>query len=73
MQVAVSINGPQIGRQLNEGDVFYTYLNSRQAKMLLGRFNHKLNEEENLCWTILSHYEGVLIHLLGICKNHSAN
>jgi translation initiation factor 5B len=46
MQVAVSINGPQIGRQLNEGDVFYTYLNSRQAKMLLGRFNHKLNEEE---------------------------
>ncbi|HEY6536715.1 MAG TPA: translation initiation factor IF-2 [Candidatus Nitrosocosmicus sp.] len=46
MQVAVSINGPQIGRQLNEGDIFYTYLNSRQAKMLLGRFNYKLNEEE---------------------------
>jgi len=46
MQVAVSINGPQIGRQLNEGDIFYTYLNSRQAKMLLGRFNYKLNDEE---------------------------
>jgi len=46
MQVAVSINGPQIGRQLNEGDIFYTYLNSRQAKMLLGRFNYKLNEDE---------------------------
>ncbi len=46
MQVAVSINGPQIGRQLNEGDIFYTYLNSRQSKMLLGRFNYKLNEEE---------------------------
>ncbi|HEX5519615.1 MAG TPA: translation initiation factor IF-2 [Candidatus Nitrosocosmicus sp.] len=46
MQVAVSINGPQIGRQINEGDIFYTYLNSHQAKLLLGRFNHKLNEEE---------------------------
>jgi translation initiation factor 5B len=48
MQVAISINGPQIGRQLNEGDIFYTYLNSKQAKMLLGRFNHKLNEEEKV-------------------------
>jgi translation initiation factor 5B len=46
MQVAVSINGPQIGRQINEGDIFYTYLNSNQAKLLLGRFNHKLNEDE---------------------------
>ena len=48
MQVAVSINGPQIGRQLNEGDVFYTYLNSKQAKTLLGRFNHKLDTEEKV-------------------------
>ena len=32
MQVAISINGPQIGRQLNEGDVFYTYLNSKTSK-----------------------------------------
>ncbi len=48
MQVAVSINGPQIGRQLNEGDVFYTYLNSKHAKTLLGRFNHKLGEEEKV-------------------------
>ena len=48
MQVAVSINGPQIGRQLNEGDVFYTYLNSKQAKTLLGRFNHKLDAEEKV-------------------------
>jgi len=46
MQVAVSINGPQIGRQINEGDIFYTYVNSNQAKMLIGRFHHKLNEEE---------------------------
>jgi translation initiation factor 5B len=52
MQVAVSINGPQIGRQINEGDVFYTYLNSRQAKLLLNRFNNKLDEEEKV---ILDH------------------
>jgi translation initiation factor 5B len=46
MQVAVSVNGPQIGRQINEGDVFYTHLDSRQAKLLLNRFNSRLDEEE---------------------------
>ena len=63
MQVAVSINGPQIGRQLNEGDVFYTYLNSRQAKMLLGRFNHKLNEEERV----------VLDHIVSLRRSSDAS
>jgi len=46
MQVAVSIRGPTIGRQINEGDIFFTDLNSRQAKLLIERFLHKLNEEE---------------------------
>jgi translation initiation factor 5B len=46
MQVAVSIKGPSIGRQINEEDIFYTDLNSRQAKMLIERFNYRLNEEE---------------------------
>ena len=46
MQVAVSIRGPTIGRQINEGDFFYTDLNSRQAKLLIEKFGHKLNEEE---------------------------
>jgi translation initiation factor 5B len=46
MQVALSIRGPTIGRQINEGDIFYTDLNSRQAKILTERFMHKLNEEE---------------------------
>lgn len=46
MQVAVSINGPTIGRQINEGDIFYTDLNGRQAKQLLERFSHRLNEQE---------------------------
>lgn len=46
MQVAVSIKEPTIGRQINEGDIFYTDLNSRQAKQLIERFNHRLNEKE---------------------------
>ena len=46
MQVAVSIRGPTIGRQINEGDFFYTDLNSRQAKLLIEKFAHRLNEEE---------------------------
>jgi translation initiation factor 5B len=46
MQVALSIRGPTIGRHINEGDIFYTDLNSRQAKILIERFMHKLNEEE---------------------------
>jgi translation initiation factor 5B len=46
MQVAVSLKEPTIGRQINEGDVFYTDLNSREAKQLLERFNHRLNDQE---------------------------
>jgi translation initiation factor 5B len=46
MQIAVSIKEPTIGRQINEGDIFYTDLNSRQAKQLLERFSHRLNDQE---------------------------
>jgi translation initiation factor 5B len=46
MQVAVSIKEPTIGRQINEGDIFYTDLNSRQAKQMLERFNYRLNDSE---------------------------
>lgn len=46
MQIALSIKGPTIGRQINEGDVFYTDLNSREARLLLERFPERLNEEE---------------------------
>jgi translation initiation factor 5B len=45
-QVALSIKGPTIGRQINEGDLFYTDLNSKQTKFLLERFSNRLNEEE---------------------------
>jgi translation initiation factor 5B len=46
MQIAVSIKGPVIGRQINEGDVFYTDLNSKEAKMLEERFKERLSQEE---------------------------
>jgi translation initiation factor 5B len=46
MQVALSIRGPTIGRQINEGDIFYTDLNSKQAKLLNERFMPRLTEEE---------------------------
>lgn len=46
MQVAVSLKEPTIGRQINEGDVFYTDLNSRQAKEITERFIHRLNDAE---------------------------
>lgn len=45
-QVAISIREPTVGRQINEGDIFYTDLNSREAKSLLERFSNRLNEEE---------------------------
>jgi translation initiation factor 5B len=46
MQVAVSVKGPTVGRQINEEDIFFTDLNSRQAKTIIDRFSNKLNEEE---------------------------
>jgi translation initiation factor 5B len=46
MQVAISIREPTIGRQINEGDFFYSDLNSRNAKMLIERFGYRLTNEE---------------------------
>lgn len=53
MQVAVSLKEPTIGRQINEGDVFYTDINSRQAKQLAERFNHRLNEQERELFNVI--------------------
>jgi translation initiation factor 5B len=47
MQIAVSIRGPVIGRQINEGDIFYTDLNSKEAKLLVERFKARLTPEED--------------------------
>lgn len=55
MQVAISIREPTVGRQINEGDIFYTDLNSAHAKMIIERFIHRLNsDEEEVFNTILS-------------------
>ncbi|MFB5600836.1 MAG: translation initiation factor IF-2 [Nitrososphaeraceae archaeon] len=53
MQVAVSIRGPTIGRQINEGDIFLTDLSSRQAKTLIDKFEHRLNEDEKEVFEII--------------------
>jgi translation initiation factor 5B len=45
-QVAVSIKEISVGRQVNEGDVFYTDLGSKEAKLLLERFYYRLAQEE---------------------------
>lgn len=46
MQVAISIREPTIGRQINEGDLFYTDLTSGHAKLLGERFGYRLTEDE---------------------------
>jgi translation initiation factor 5B len=53
MQIALSIKGPTIGRQINEGDIFYTDLNSREARLLLERFPERLNEEEQQVFDLI--------------------
>jgi translation initiation factor 5B len=45
-QVAVSIKEISVGRQVNEGDIFYTDLGSREAKLLLERFYYRIAQEE---------------------------
>jgi translation initiation factor 5B len=45
-QVAVSIKEISIGRHINEGDIFYTDLKSKEAKLLSERFTSRLAPEE---------------------------
>ena len=45
-EVACSVQGVTVGRQVNEGDVFYSLPTSREAKELLGRFAGRLDEGE---------------------------
>lgn len=54
-QVAVSIKEISVGRQVNEGDIFYTDLGSKEAKLLLERFYYRLaQEEKDILNTIVS-------------------
>jgi translation initiation factor 5B len=45
-QVAVSIKEISVGRQVNEGDILFTDLGSKEAKLLLERFYYRLAQEE---------------------------
>ena len=45
-EVACSVHGAVVGRNIREEDVFYTLPYSHEAKQLLKRFTHKLSPEE---------------------------
>ncbi|MDE1727034.1 MAG: translation initiation factor IF-2 [Thaumarchaeota archaeon] len=47
-EVAISIQNVTVGRQVSEEDVFYSLPSSREARLLLKEFSHKLNPEELL-------------------------
>lgn len=47
-EVAMSIQNVTVGRQVSEEDVFYSLPQSREARLLLKDFSHKLNPEELL-------------------------
>jgi len=47
-EVAISIQNVTVGRQVSEEDVFYSLPQSREARLLLKDFSHKLNPEEIL-------------------------
>ncbi len=46
MQVAVSMNEPVVGRQINEGDVLYSVLPNEHVKLLVNKLKYRLNESE---------------------------
>ena len=45
-EVACSVKGVTIGRQIHEEDVFYTLPHSHEARQLLKKFSHKISSEE---------------------------
>ena len=45
-RMAISIEGPTFGRQINEGDVLYTYIGEEDYKLLSNEFAHLINDEE---------------------------
>ncbi|MDE1826317.1 MAG: translation initiation factor IF-2 [Thaumarchaeota archaeon] len=45
-EVAISIQNVTVGRQVSEEDVFYSLPPSKEARLLLKEFFHKLNPEE---------------------------
>jgi translation initiation factor 5B len=52
-QVAVSMKEPVIGRQINEGDIFYTDLTSKEAKLLAESFLNRLAPDQQEVFQII--------------------
>jgi translation initiation factor 5B len=46
LQVAVSMSKPIVGRHIHEGDIFYVRVPEAHAKVLLAKFQDRLNPEE---------------------------
>jgi translation initiation factor 5B len=46
MQVAISVRGPTLGRNVKEGDVMYTFPTSRDVKLLKEELSQTLTEDE---------------------------
>lgn len=45
-QVAISVKGPTLGRQIRENDVIYTFPRSHETKLLKGKYLASLGEDE---------------------------
>jgi len=45
-RMAISIEGPTLGRQIREGQILYTYISEEDYKLLTKDFAHLINDEE---------------------------
>ena len=45
-KVAISVNGPTLGRQIKENDVLYTFPTSHEVKLMKSKFLSALNEDD---------------------------
>jgi translation initiation factor 5B len=46
MQAAISIDGPTVGRHINEGDILYTDINENEARLLEVKYKNSLKSDE---------------------------
>jgi translation initiation factor 5B len=45
-QVAVAIEGPTVGRQINEGDILYSEISENEARLIDAKYRNSLTPEE---------------------------
>ncbi len=45
-EIAVSIDGPTVGKQINEGDILYTDISQSEARLLEVKYKSSLNDDE---------------------------